>query len=168
MNSDFNWADVACDAAQNPGGRIVFGKGPAYVADVIGTASMVYLASPYSKRCVNRMGKWDLGLSGRASADAARAVGALKDVGVSAFSPIVQSAEVVHATLNPFRVQAEPAPQHDPLNAEGWLRWCMPFLYAAYALVIPDIEGWDQSSGIKAEVVEALLIGIPIIIYAKG
>ncbi|MGV8987794.1 MAG: DUF1937 family protein [Cypionkella sp.] len=168
MSRTFDWGALMQDAARFQSNKIVFGKTPAYVGDVIGKGRFVYLATPYSKRVVDRMGKWSLGLSGKASAEASVQVGLLKDAGVSAFSPIVLSAEVVHATLNPFRVQAEPAPRHDPLDAKAWMDWCLPFLWCARAMVIPAIDGWDQSDGIKFEVMEAIAAGLPIIVYAEG
>ena len=168
MSRTFSWGALAQSAARGETRKISFGKDPAYVADAIGSGGFVYLASPYSKRVVDRNGQWSLGLSGALSAEAAVQVGRLKDVGVSAFSPIVLSAEVVHATLNPFRIKAEPAAQHNPLDAEAWLTWCMPFLWSARAMVIPDVFGWDQSDGIKAEVMEALEAGLPVICYAAG
>lgn len=168
MKKDFSWGALAQSAQRGETRKISFGKDPAYVADVIGSGGFVYLASPYSKRVIGRDGVWSLGLSGALASEAAVQVGRLKEAGVAAFSPIVLSAAVVHATLNPYKVRAEPAAQHDPLDAEAWLEWCMPFLWSARAMVIPDVPGWDQSDGIKAEVLQALEAGLPVICYAAG
>lgn len=162
---EFSWSSLMQAARRGDALGIRFGADPAYVADVIGTGGFVYLATPYSKRVKDRLGHWELGLSARVAAEAAVEVGRLKDAGVSAFSPIALSADVVHATLQ-MRIRAEPVPRHDPLDAEAWLRWCMPFLTAARAVVVPDLMGWDQSHGIREEVLAAVEIKLPVILYA--
>jgi hypothetical protein len=168
MNKPFSWTALARSAARGETRKITFGKGPAFVLDAMGSGGFAYLASPYSKRVLNRHGKWDLGLSAKAAHEAAAEVARLKAVGVAAFSPIALSAAVVHATLNPYCQDATPDACHDPLYAAAWLEWCMPFLIASRALVIPEIAGWDQSDGIRAEAIEALDLGIPVIVYADG
>ena len=166
MIRPFSWTALADEAARGGAPKVSFGKGPAYVADVMGSGGYVYLASPYSKRVKGANGRWSLGLSGRAAAEAAVEVGRLKEAGVTAISPIVNSAAVVHATMHPDR--AEPAARHHPLDAEAWLEWCMPLLWQARAVVIPEIAGWDVSEGIMAEVLVAIEAGLPVIVYADG
>ena len=125
----------------------------------------VYLATPYSKRTVED-GAWSLFASIDLMLEAAGEVARLKSVGVSAFSPIVLSAAVVHAADH----AADPKEfdEHHPLDAAAWLRWCQPFLNVCGAVVVPAIEGWDQSAGIKAEVAFAVQRGVLVFVYAGG
>jgi hypothetical protein len=164
----FSWSALA-DSARNGGApQVTFGAGVSDICQALGSGGYVYLATPYSKRVVDRLGRWSLGQSGYLEDEASKEVGRLKKAGISAFSPIVASASVVHATLNPYAIHPVPDPCHDPLDADAWLDWCMPFLWSARALVVPDLAGWDQSKGIKAEVMQALEAKLPVLVYAKG
>lgn len=167
MSRPFSWNALAEAVRRQEVTGLIFDQQPQDVAAAVGGKGFVYLATPYSKRVTDRLGRWNLPQSAALAAEAAVQVGRLKEVGVSAFSPIALSADIVHATLQ-MRVQATPSAAHDPLDAEAWLRWCMPFLQAASAVVVPYLVGWDQSEGIKAEVVEALKRGIPVFVYAAG
>lgn len=175
MIHPFDWGALMAAALRGEMRALMLGETPRGVAEMINPDGFgpdgfgfVYLATPYSKRAVDRHGVWSLRESGRLADEAAKEVARLKLAGVSAFSPIALSSAVVHATLNPFSIKTRPDPRHDPLDAACWLTWCMPFLRAARALVVPDLPGWDQSNGIKAEVTEALRLGMPVMLYAEG
>lgn len=164
----FDWGTIMAASERGELRLLMLGETPQSVAEMIGAEGFVYLATPYSRRAVDRLGRWSLGQSGQLEAEASREVGRLKAAGVSAFSPIAASASVVHATLNPFSIYPKPDPAHDPLDAAAWLSWCLPFLAAARAVVVPDLAGWDQSDGIRVEVAEALRRDLPVMLYAGG
>jgi hypothetical protein len=99
-----------------------------------------------------------------ASAQAARELSRLARVGVTAISPIVQSAEMVHAEA--FE-RVRDAARLDPLDAGFWTRWCTPILNVCSAVVVPDIDGWPESAGVLHEVLETLReTQKPIFFYA--
>jgi len=127
-------------------------------------AGIAYLATPYSKVVLDADGLWDQRLSLDASARAARASAALARHGVTALSPIVQTAEMCHCSS----LSARDPGALDPLDAAFWTRWCAPLLAAARAVIVPDIPGWDQSDGIWAEVVSALGCNLPVYVYDRG
>lgn len=133
-------------------GVIYFGAGPATVAKWVQGGAPVYLATPYSKR-VTRKGKWAHDLSLYASAQAAREMSRLARVGITAVSPIVQAAEMVHSEA---AEGVDGRPRLDPLDAQFWERWCRPLLDTCSAIVVPDIEGWQASEGIHHEVMTVL------------
>jgi hypothetical protein len=155
------WGSLMQAARRGEVPLVKFGCGPAYIASH--GKQPVYLATPYTKRA-HVDGVWSHSLSVELMLEAAAEVGRLKWLGVSAFSPIVASASVVHAALpgsNEFAA-------HHPFDATGWLRWCQPFLNVCGAVVVPDLPGWDQSAGIKAEVAFAIGRGVPVFVYAAG
>ena len=144
--------------------RIHFGAGPLTVARFTGGDSPVYLATPYSK-IAQRDGKWAYDLSLVASAQAAREMGRLARVGVSAISPIVQSAEIVHWDL----ATALTGKKIDPLDAAFWEDWCRPLLNVSCGVVVPNIDGWVQSDGVYREVLWTLReTQRPIFFYAEA
>jgi hypothetical protein len=144
-------------------GRIYFGAGPVTVASFIQRDKPVYLASPYSKRA-QRAGKWAHDLSLLASAQAARELGRLARVGVTGLSPIVQSAEMVHAEAFELTMGKD---RLDPLDGAYWEGWCRPLLNVCCAVVVPVIDGWAASEGIHAEVMHVLTEGNrPVFFYA--
>ena len=131
----------------------------------------VYLATPYSKIAVDQNGKWDVIFAGAAAQSAARAADALRARGVSAFSPIVQAHAQVKATGDIVPKGSHCvvfAPTVDPLDADLWMRWCLPFLHVCGAVVVPDINGWDASVGIAAEVRTALDLALPVYVYGSA
>lgn len=144
-------------------GRIWYGAGPETVSKHAPGGRPVYLATPYTLRAqIN--GKWSYEASLHCSAQAARELGRLARVGVTGISPIVQSAEMVHAEA--FERVRDAAPL-DPLDAAFWHRWCRPILNACFAVVVPDIDGWPQSDGVFREVMETLAeTQKPIFFYA--
>lgn len=146
-------------------GRIWFSAGPTTIATFTDRLAPVYLATPYTLRAqVN--GKWSYEASLYASAQAARELGRLARVGVSGISPIVQSAEMVHAEVSERARKVEAL---DPLDAEFWERWCRPLLNVSGAIVVPDIEGWEDSAGVHREVMWTLReTNRPIFFYAEA
>ncbi|UXO94035.1 hypothetical protein Pan4_48 [Pseudanabaena phage Pan4] len=145
-------------------GRVFFGAGPATVAKFTAGDAPAYLASPYTK-IAQRGGKWAYDLSLAASAQAAREMGRLARCGVSAISPIVQSAEIVHFE----RALAAAGQMLDPLDANFWESWCRPLLNVSCAVVVPDIDGWAQSDGVFREVMWTLQeTQRPVFFYAEA
>ena len=132
----------------------------ARLADVIAhcRGRLVYLATPYSKIAVGDDGQWDVGLSIDAMIRAAHWARHLALEGITAVSPIVQSAEMVHAR---YLDSSDPM---DPLDADFWTAWCAPLLEASAAVVVPPIRGWCESLGIRHEVIEALTSGRPVFV----
>lgn len=134
---------------------IHFGASPESVARR--AVGMVYLATPYSRIAVDGDGRWNLTASMVAADRAARHAARLAAVGITAVSPIVQSAAMCHASH-----------ALDPLDAAFWTRWCAPLLARCGVVVVPDIEGWDQSDGIWREVQEAVAAMKPVHVYARA
>lgn len=164
MKDSKDWGVIFAPAVRDQwDGRIWHGAGPATVARYAPGGRPVYLATPYTLRAqVN--GKWSYEASLHASAQAARELGRLARVGVTGISPIVQSAEMVHAEA--FGRMRD-ATALDPLDGEFWHHWCRPILNACAALVVPDIDGWPESAGVLQEVIETLReTQKPIFFYA--
>lgn len=155
------WAVMMRNAARYAG-LITFGARPADVSARVG--GLVYLASPYSKLVCDRAGGWDY----RLSYDAQRAPAVeclhLMRLGVTAVSPIVQSVELIHASMTGIA----PVPTIDPLDAGLWQPWCNRLLDAARAVVVPDIRGWSESVGVMAEVQRAMARLTPVFVYANA
>ncbi|MGP3699084.1 DUF1937 family protein [Rhodobacter sp. NSM] len=133
---------------------------PALVARHARWGRPVYLASPYTLRAIGPDGCWSRDQSEAAMAEAAREVARLLEVGVTAISPVVLSAAALHATMFPrLRI--------DPFNPVLWEDWCRPILSVCAAVVVPEIRGWAQSTGIRHEVASALAAQVPVFIYAS-
>jgi hypothetical protein len=132
----------------------------------------VYLATPYSKIAVDFLGGWSHDASLWAARLAAIAADQLRARGVSAFSPIAQAVMQVNAlgnfVLNGNGSSYRFEPTVDPLDADLWMRWCLPFLHVCGAVVVPDIKGWDGSVGIAAEVRTALDLSLPVYVYGSA
>lgn len=155
------WGSLMIAAARGELPLVTFASSPASVA--LYARQPVYLATPYTRRATDAQGEWDVFGSFDCIADATAQVLRLKAAGVSAFSPIVQSAIAAHSVQGSKEFDA-----HHPLDAAAWMRWCQPFLNICPAVVVPDIPGWDQSDGIKAEVGFAVARGVPVFVYAAG
>ncbi len=117
-----------------------------------------YLASPYSKLC-QHSGAWDEGLSLSLGFAAARWVAELSLRGVTAMSPISQASMMVSAGQR-GRI--------DPLGVSFWEGWCRPLLHACEAMIVPPIEGWDDSVGVWFEVQAALDASCPVYLLREG
>lgn len=117
------------------------------------TGAFWYLASPFTRRAAPR-GYYDEDAAADAAHDAAEWAATLELEGISAFSPIAQAVAMVSA------MGEEPM---DPLNADRWMEWCLPFLHAAHGVVVPDITGWRESDGVAEEVRTALGHDKPVV-----
>lgn len=102
----------------------------------------IYLASPYSHSQASvREERYRM-----ISAITAR----LMTDGYCVFSPIVHS----HPLAKTFEM---------PTNFKFWQDWCMSFLRGwANSLCVVKMAGWDESTGVKAEIAEAKMKGVPI------
>lgn len=155
---DPDWSNVF-DGSNCP--FVVTGAVPAQVAERVPRGRLVYLATPYSREVLRRDGAWDLGLSMVAADRAAHHARRLMMHGVTAVSPIVLAAGMVHACRGTERAV-------DPLADDLWRRWCRPLLDACAAVVVPDIAGWQRSFGVHHEVAVALRAGLRVYFYAEG
>ncbi len=116
-------------------------------------AGQVYLATPYSKRAIDERGCWSIYHSVGALSEAARWAGRFARAGVSAVSPIMISAQIVH---DAYAGERCPPGDFPALDAARWQVWCRPILASSRAVVVPMIDGWNQSDGIWREVLIAL------------
>ncbi|MGP3699209.1 DUF1937 family protein [Rhodobacter sp. NSM] len=156
---DPQWSLLAQHRAQGSG-LLRFGASLYLVARHARWGRPVYLASPYTLRARAEDGSWSASGSEAAMRDAAVECARLLEVGVSAVSPIVQSAAMIHATRFPSM-------RLDPFNVPLWEEWCRPILDSCAAVVVPDIRGWSQSHGIWHEVRLALAGQMPVFVYAE-
>jgi hypothetical protein len=156
------WAQLMLDAASGASSLIRFGVGPADVK----VASPVYLATPYTKWVRTESGIYDHIAAKRLIWSVAYEVRRLKECRTSAFSPILQAQAIIDSIIHVDDRGLFQA--HHPLDAATWMQWCQPFLNVATAVVVPDIEGWDQSDGVLAEVDFAIRHQMPVFVYAKG
>lgn len=102
--------------------------------------SFTYLASPYSHK--NRR------IEVSRYRDVRRALGWMLNKGIWAYSPIVHCHHLAIA--------------HDlPKNAEFWMDYNFSMLKSADSLTILKMDGWKESAGLNAEVLEAALLGKP-------
>ena len=162
------WGPILAAARAGDLPDVRIGATVSSVAKEFGGRQPVYLATPYSREAVDDLGAWCYDRSRAMQRAAAHAAAELYRVGVSAFSPIVQSAAMVHATgsfVGDDRSGVRFVASIDPLDSSAWSRWCQPFLNTCGAVVIPEIDGWDRSAGIFAEVRYALQRLLPIYIY---
>lgn len=118
--------------------------------------ALVYLATPYSKRAVGPDGRYSTFLAGAAAFEAALWSAALARRGVTAISPIVLAHEACAACCD-----------LDPLDATMWSRWCAPLLKACDVVVVPDIHGWRDSDGVRAEIRWAAERGVPVFLVER-
>ena len=162
------WGPVLAAAARGEMPLVHVGQSAESVALRFGGRQPVYLATPYSRVCLDASGLWDYGRSVRAMMDAGRAAGDLMAWGVTAFAPVAQSCVMVHARghfSGTARGGVEWSNGIDPLNAAAWAAWCRPMLNVCGAVVVPNLAGWDQSRGIWAEVSHAIDRNIPVFVY---
>ena len=115
---------------------------------------LVYLATPYSKQCLDGSGEWSYARSVECGLAAAAWCGTFAHYGVTAMSPISQAVDMVGAS-----------PDHqglDPLDGKFWEAWCRPLLLACDAVVIPPLDGWRESEGIWHEARVAVSRAVPV------
>ena len=88
---------------------------------------------------------------------AARWVALFAADSITAISPISCAVAAVNAdTLDAL----------DPLDGMFWEGWCRPLLQACRAVVIPPIEGAQQSAGVWHEAVTALQNNCPVYVLS--
>lgn len=158
----FDWGPIVQAAHRGDLDLVQFGSTPADVARH--AKRPVYLSTPYSREVVNAHGDWMHGKSTALMLDAGLQIGRLKEAGVTAISPIVLSATVVHAASH----NSDHMKRHNPLDATAWMQWCNPLMHVCGAIVVPDLPGWWRSEGIKAEVQYFITRMLPVFIYATG
>lgn len=146
---------------------VVLHGGLAAAAAALTGLQPVYLATPYSKLVVDALGRFDFILSAQAGRWAAFEAEALRQAGVTAFSPIAQSDAMVRASGSLLaNGKGLYLPEGcDPLDGEAWAKWCQPILNVCRAVAVPMLPGWDASVGIRAEVVWALSHDVPVHLY---
>ena len=127
----------------------------ASLADLISHARgrLCYLATPYSKVCVTDDGEWNQVESLFCAGRAARWSRALAVEGITAISPIIQSVEMVHVDFDEWL---------DPLDARFWTDWCQPLLNACGPVIVPPLDGWQESLGVWQEALFALRADRPV------
>lgn len=156
------------NAGQLPG--VLVHSTPERVAHVLGGKGVAYVATPYSREAVDGNGLWSFECSGRAAHLAAIELNQLRLAGVSAISPIVQAHAMIGATGFKQAIGESGAvafvPRIDPLDAALWMRWCRPLIAASSCMVVPELPGWERSSGIRAEFITAINQGKPVFFYA--
>jgi hypothetical protein len=168
MSFDPAWGPVLAAAQRGDLPLVKLGQSAVLVGKSYGGAQPVYLATPYTKECIDVLGEWSYDLSRAMQRRAERAAADLHAQGVSAFAPVALSAGIVHATgefHHRGRTGSKFKPGLDPLDAVAWARWCQPFLNVCGAVVVPDLPGWDRSRGIWQEVQFAVDRGIPVFVY---
>ena len=168
MMRDPAWGPVLQAARRGVLPLVRVGASPASVAQSLDGRRPCYLATPYSRKVVDAQGIWDHHRSVQAMIGAARAAADLLQVGITAISPIVQAAAMLHAK-SALVGQPDGGTRWiagiDPLDGALWQRWCAPLLAVSAAVVVPDLAGWDRSVGIWVEVRFALDHDIPVFVY---
>ena len=109
--------------------------------DTLRDYKLVYVATPFSK--------YSDGLAA-AYEDACQVVGDLLRYNINAFSPIVHSYGISeHANI-------------DPLDHKFWMRVDKPYMEKCDALIVMQLDGWDESVGIGMEIKAFREAGKPI------
>jgi hypothetical protein len=103
--------------------------------------SLVYVATPYSK--------YDAGLDA-AYEEACAVTGELLRFDVKAFSPIAHS----HGISKYANI--------DPLDHQFWMRADKTYIEKADALIVVQLDGWDESIGVAMEIRDFREAGKPI------
>lgn len=154
------WSALAGDA------RIRWGVGPA--DPILRGLEPVYLATPYSRRAM-RAGRFDYPAAHVAALDARRVLRLMTVAGITAISPIVQSQAVI-ADLWTDASDAKGERQIGSLalNADWWEAINRPLLNVARGIYVPELPGWDESTGIMAEVVQVLRGTRPVMVGAAA
>ena len=150
-----DWGKLLSAPGRWPG-LLHAGATPESVARV--ASGQLYLATPYSLQVTNPVtGRWVRRWSEQVARGAALAQADLAMRGVTAVSPISQSAAMCHIDS-----------RLDPLDERFWARWCDAILWASRAVVVPDLPGWRHSLGVWREVVWALDHSVPVHVYGRA
>lgn len=103
---------------------------------------VAYLCSPYSHP--------DKRVMARRFIEVCEVAGDLMTQGVVVYSPIAHSHVVAEHSYLP------------PQDHEFWMRQCLPMVGKCDELIVLMLEGWEESRGIRAEVAQAALEGVPV------
>jgi hypothetical protein len=122
---------------------------------------VAFLATPYTGE-VQLKRVWRPQRSALMSALAAREMLRLYLAGVSAVCPVLQLAEMCHAS------GLVDGAALDPLDDAAWAEWSRPLLEAAALIVVPNLQGWSRCPLILRQVQWALGRGLPVHVYARG
>ena len=107
---------------------------------------LVYLASPYTHK--------DPVVRARRFRAACEYAAELLNNGTCVFSPIAHSHPIAeHGTEDTF---------------DFWMKWDVPYLHVASALVVMTLDGWKESRGVQAEIEIMKRLGKPIIYSHHG
>ena len=116
---------------------------------------MCYLATPYSEAYVNVGGKWCDMQSEMAVSEASKWLTYLAASAITAVSPIAVSAQIGADVLGPS-------------DQIFWAKWCAPILRASHCVIVPKIQGWDQSLGVWEAVCKALNASKPVYVLKEA
>ncbi|MBQ4826580.1 DUF1937 family protein [Leisingera sp. HS039] len=153
-NPDWGWLK-----ASFPGGVLLHVDCP-FLDVVRRTAGrMAYLSTPYTNQVRDDDLQWDYGLSLDVETRTARWARAFAIEGCTVASPIVMACAMLNADVER---------QLDPLDDAFWARWCQPILSASGSVVVPAMDGWDQSRGVWREACWALQHNMPVYLVAEG
>ena len=50
----------------------------------------------------------------------------------------------------------------DAMDKNFWMSQCLPFVGFADEVVVLKLDGWDESDGVRSEIEQAHLLGIPV------
>lgn len=142
-----NWLELVSGYSNH---QLMFGASPECASGFCGRWGLIYLASPYSKQVLDESGAWCRYRSMKQQALAAVYAERFAQLGVTALSPIVLSAEICHLP------QVTTQTGLDPLDQTFWNHWCRPLLAACDIVYIPDFPGWRESAGVLFEASEVL------------
>lgn len=126
---------------------------------------LIYLATPYTRRAVDENGAWCIDLSIAAAAEASAWAWRLARAGVTAVSPVMLAAQMVHDEYAAERPNIDAL---GPLDHAAWEAWCRPLLAASAAVAIAPLEGWEVSLGVWREAVAALGVNRPVFVLGEG
>lgn len=75
---------------------------------------------------------------------------------------LMQRGEISVSPLTFGLALIEKSEQSMPDSFEFWNQFCLEFVGIANKMYVLNLEGWELSSGTKAEIVEATRLNIPI------
>ena len=118
-----------------------------------------YLAMPYRAVSVNLDGQWCPVRSDAVAFEAARWMVAFAANGVTAVSPVASRAAMVSADTGDVL---------GPMDDLFWHKWCQPILSVSGGVIVPPVDGWQQSNTVWREVCYALDTVRPVYLIRKG
>jgi len=131
---------------------------------------LVYLATPYSRRVIGPDGRWSAELNRGLAYESAFEAGRLVMLGQSVHAPILQSAMMCDVWAHQIEgLSRHPLGQQfpDPMDPEFWEAVNRAALFAAGAVVVPDLPLWHQSAGVLDEVHQTLRANRQVFFYAS-